>query len=209
MHNDKLILGIDTSTSILDVAIFDSNGKVLASEFSDNERTHSERVMLAVDKVLERANLSLKDIDIFACCVGSGSYTGVRIGVATAKGLAMAMHKPVMGISSFDLMAHNVIARNSVPKQSSVFSKSLDCFEPSALAMTIVPIIDARRGAVFAAVYENGKQVVAPRRIDLEELKKELGNKEYEFIEPYCGKWEGIILDMLGNVDIIYLGGSV
>ena len=184
MHNDKLILGIDTSTSILDVAIFNSKGRVLAGECSDNERTHSERVMIAVDNVIKKASVSLKDIDIFACCTGSGSYTGVRIGVATAKGLALAMGKPVMGITSFDLMA-------------------------SGKTGLVVPIIDARREAVFSAVYENGKQIKPPRRIDLEELKKELSGKEYTFVTPHSGKWEGITLDMLGAVDIIYLGGSV
>ena len=205
MHNDRqltagsrqLILGIDTSTSILDVAIFDESGEVLASEISDNERTHSERVMLAVDSVMAKAKLKLADIDVFACCTGSGSYTGVRIGVATAKGLALATGKEVKGISSFMLMSHKAVRSEKLGV--SIF----------------IPIIDARRGAVFAAAYKLStvnsqlSTVMEPQRIDLEELKARFAGQDYQLIEPHGGKWQGVTMDMLGGVDIVYLGGSV
>jgi len=171
-------LGIDTSTSILDIAIIDSKGFCLASETSNNEKTHSERAMPAIDSVLKKANLSINDIDIFAACIGPGSYTGVRIGVSIAKGLALATNKEYKTISSFDLMVH--------PKN------------PLA-----IPIIDARRGAVFTNLM--GKNT----RIDLAELKEKLNGQNYKFIEPHAGKWEGITPNMLGNEEIIYLGGSI
>jgi tRNA threonylcarbamoyladenosine biosynthesis protein TsaB len=184
MHPLKLILGIDTSTSILDVAIFNSNGNLLANETSDEEKTHSQRAMIAVDNVLKKANKTINDISVFAACTGAGSYTGVRIGVSIAKGLALATGGEYKTISSFDLMAHG--------------KKGL-----------IIPIIDARRGAVFASVYEDGKEIIAPRRIALEELKEEFKGGKYTFIQPHGGKWQGITLDMLGKDEIIYLGGSV
>jgi len=184
MHNGKLILGIDTSTSILDIAVIDGVGNILASVVSDNEKTHSERALPAVDNVLKKANLSINDIDIFAACIGPGSYTGVRIGVSIAKGLALAAGKTYKTISSFDLMAHG----------------------KSGL---IIPIIDARRGAVFACGYQDGKQILKPQRIDLEELKSKFINQDYTLIEPHSNKWQGITPNMLGNDDIIYLGGSV
>ena len=235
--SNKIILALDTATPILDVAIITSNGDILASFTSDDEKTHSERAMPAVDAVLKQANLTINDIDIFAACIGPGSYTGVRIGVAIAKGLAAAAGKPYMGISSLDLMAHNT----------------------TGLA---VPIIDARRGAVFAAVYQDGQQISPPERIPLEELKEKISQlsvgeglappanstispptvvancvrllrrktfkikgKEFRkkfhhnlsfiihhssfFILPHPNKWRGITPKNLGNMDIIYLGGSV
>jgi len=184
MHNGKLILGIDTSTSILDIAVIDSGGSILAGETSDNEKTHSERAMPAIDNVLRSANLSINDIDIFAACIGPGSYTGVRIGVSIAKGLALAAEKKYKTISSFDLMAH---------KKEGL----------------VIPVIDARRDAVFACGYQNEKQILKPERIDLEELKAKFKDQNYTLIEPHAGKWAGVTLDMLGNEDIIYLGGSI
>jgi len=183
------ILGIDTSTSILDVAIFTSTGEILSSFTSDEEKTHSERAMVAVDTVLKQANLTINDIDIFAACIGAGSYTGVRIGVAIAKGLAAATGKECKGISGFELMAHK--------------TKGL-----------AVPIIDARRGAVFAQIFQDGTPIASPERIDFEELEQKLSAGDAalgrpHFIEPHPNKWQGVTPNMLTNMDIIYLGGSV
>ena len=184
MDKDKLILGIDTSTSILDIAIFNSKGVILASETSDNEKTHSERSMVAIDNVLKKANVSINHISIFVACIGPGSYTGVRIGVAIAKGLATATGKEYKNISSFDLMSNGKAGR-------------------------VIPIINARRGAVFASAYLNGKIVMQPCRIELAKLREKFNGGKYELIEPHSGKWKSIAINMLGEDEIIYLGGSI
>ena len=86
------ILAVDTSSKNCSVAIVEvdenNNFNVLAFENSDDEKTHSQKLMPIIDNVFKSTNLSLKDMDLLACCVGPGSFTGIRIGIATMKAFA-------------------------------------------------------------------------------------------------------------------------
>ncbi|GHV18678.1 hypothetical protein FACS189425_07930 [Clostridia bacterium] len=126
----SVILGIDTSTSILDCAIL-RDGVVLVEGHSDEARTHSERCLPMVIELLEKAGMEPADVDIFAATVGPGSYTGLRIGVATARALAYGSGARAMGISTLELMQKG----------------------------EATPVIDARNGAVFALVDGEHKRV--------------------------------------------------
>lgn len=101
------ILAIDTTTKKASVALkTDYN---LFSKEINNEITHSEKLLPLIDKVLKDANLSLKDIDLFALTLGPGSFTGVRIGVATIKALAKVYNKKIFGTTSLELLALDAI----------------------------------------------------------------------------------------------------
>ncbi len=128
------ILAIDTSTMALSCAIT-SNDKVVAEFSLFSGMTHSERLMPLVDSLLDSAGMEVSDIDIYAATIGPGSFTGLRIGISTVKGLAFASGKLVAPVSSLDALCENI----------------------SASRYDICPIIDARKGEVFGALYKKEK----------------------------------------------------
>ena len=126
-----LVLAADTSTSYLTVAVCDENG-IRAETNVQCGRAHSERLIETTQWVIEQAGLTLTDIEALAISIGPGSFTGVRVGVATWKGLAFAANKPLVGVPTLDAMT-NLLA----------VSDGLIC-----------PMIDARMQEVFTAQYQ-------------------------------------------------------
>ncbi|MDI6704148.1 MAG: tRNA (adenosine(37)-N6)-threonylcarbamoyltransferase complex dimerization subunit type 1 TsaB [bacterium] len=125
------ILGIETSTSIGSVAIVSSNS-LLATYTCQDRLTHASWLMEAIDKkVLLDAGLDINDINGISVSIGPGSFTGIRIGMAVGKGLAQSLNIPIVGISTLDGLAYNL-----------VYTKDLIC-----------PIIDAKRKEVYTALY--------------------------------------------------------
>ncbi|MFH1148769.1 MAG: tRNA (adenosine(37)-N6)-threonylcarbamoyltransferase complex dimerization subunit type 1 TsaB [Pseudomonadota bacterium] len=140
------ILAIDTSGSAGSVAL--TQDETVLAEYSLLSReTHSRRLLQAVDYLLARAGISLKEIDCLAMTLGPGSFTGIRIGLATIKGLAQSLRKPAIGISTLDALSANF---------------------PFA-SRPVLPIIDARRKQVFTATYrpdDKGRlKKVSPERV--------------------------------------------
>lgn len=128
-----LILAIDTSTTVGSVALF-STDKGLIGETSINvKRTHSENIMKLIDTILDITEYKVNDIDKIAVSIGPGSFTGIRIGVAAAKGLAYSLKKDIVGVNELDILASGV----SVSDES----------------YNIIPIIDARKGRGYYAGY--------------------------------------------------------
>jgi tRNA threonylcarbamoyladenosine biosynthesis protein TsaB len=126
------VLGIDTSTPCGSIGLIE--GEQVLCEYSVNRKmSHSERVLKTIDRVLEDSGISIGDVDGFAISRGPGSFTGLRIGVSVAKGLALATGKRVAGVSTLAALAQN--AR---------YSPHLIC-----------PLLDARKGEVYAALYRN------------------------------------------------------
>lgn len=132
------ILAIDTSSKVCSVAITEDTKKIIELH-SDDEKTHSVKLMPMIDDAFKSTNLSLDDIDLLACCVGPGSFTGVRIGIATIKAFADAKGTPVTGVSSLEGLAYNTIDENT---PSSGLSATLFC-----------SIIDAKNGNVYCGLY--------------------------------------------------------
>jgi tRNA threonylcarbamoyladenosine biosynthesis protein TsaB len=136
------LLAIDTSTletSVAVVAGTASAPRVLAA--SDSQaRDHSSSVLQLVESMLGAASLTLADLDGLAIGAGPGSFTGLRIGMSTAKGLAFATGKPLWAVSSLAALALDVDRLDG----------QLDGVDPGAV---VVPLIDARRGEVFAGFY--------------------------------------------------------
>ena len=99
------ILGIDTSTDICGIAL--AEDKTLITEFRSNiKRAHAEKIIHAIDRVLGDVNLKINEIDGIAISIGPGSFTGLRIGLAAVKGLALATNLPVVAVPSLDALAY-------------------------------------------------------------------------------------------------------
>ena len=149
------ILAVETSSSVASVAIVDDD-KLVCEGILNNKLTHSQTLMPMVDDVFKKSELTPEDIDLFAVAEGPGSFTGLRIGVTTIKGLAHACDKPVCGVNTLEALAYNLP------------------FCPYIIA----PIMDARREQVYNAFYkwENGilSEIAAPRAISLDDCLREL-----------------------------------
>lgn len=98
------ILAVDTATQNCSVAVMDRD-TLLAEMTIGSGRTHSRHLMTIIDTVIEMAGLQVDQVDGFAVTIGPGSFTGLRIGISTVKGLSYALHKPVVGVSSLDALA--------------------------------------------------------------------------------------------------------
>lgn len=152
------ILAIDTSALTASAAIL-ADGILIGEISTTTKLTHSQTIMPMIDELLKKVSLDITDIDLFACSEGPGSFTGLRIGIGTIKGLAYGLNKPVVGVSTLEALAHNIDVTNLV----------------------ICPIMDARRGQVYNALYKyNGNTlecIKEPRALSVEELCEELAEK--------------------------------
>ncbi len=149
-----LILGIETSTMTGSVALMDEES--LIAEYTLNlKETHTSRLMPAIDKALKDASLTIQDLDGIAVSLGPGSFTGLRIGIATAKGLTQGLNIPVVGIPTLDGLAFNLS-----------HCKDLIC-----------PILDARKEEVYCALYKNGKRLTKHMVCKPVELLKKVKSK--------------------------------
>lgn len=137
------ILALDTSTDILAVALRTEEG--WADACLDLGLRHAERLMDLVDFCLGRAGLSPSDLDLVACAAGPGSFTGLRIGMATAKGMALALGKPFVAVDSLAALAWGLEAFPGI----------------------VVPVVDGKKGRVYSAIYQRGRPISADLDISL------------------------------------------
>lgn len=101
------ILGIETADRICAVALMEDN-QLIKEEIIEDANTHSVKLMPLVDKLLKETNTKIEDIDLFACDIGPGSFTGIRIGVSTIKAFLDVTNKKAIGISSLEILANNI-----------------------------------------------------------------------------------------------------
>jgi tRNA threonylcarbamoyladenosine biosynthesis protein TsaB len=131
----SLILSIDTSTKVCSVALH-QNGKLLAISELFTEKSHSGMLTTLCENVVNYTGFSLNQLDAIAVAKGPGSYTGLRIGVSTAKGLCFALDKPLIAVNTLEAMAYQV----------------KDFYDATHL---LCPMIDARRMEVYCQVIDN------------------------------------------------------
>lgn len=157
------ILGIDTSTKTLSVAICDDD-KIICETFINSTLNHSCTLMPTIDKLLNSANLKISDIDLFAVTSGPGSFTGIRIGISTIKGFALATNKPCIAIPSLEALAFNLI--------------DTDCIA--------CPAIDARGDRVYTSLFKIHSKKITRLTDDnvilISKLEKNLLNTEENII---------------------------
>ena len=125
------VLGIDTTAGVASVAITE-NGKIISQFSLDSGNTHSRTLLPMISSSLKALSLTASDIDLYAVSAGPGSFTGVRIGAATVKGLAFAKDTPCVGVSSLAAMAENLRSLKGI----------------------VCPVINARSSRVFTALFE-------------------------------------------------------
>ena len=130
------ILSIDTSSKVCSVAALEDTD-IIIEKHLDNELTHSQKLMPMVDGLLKACKLSLKDFDLFACSTGPGSFTGVRIGVATVKAFNDVTNIPISSVSSLEGLAYNTLDSNFSNKTNLVCS-----------------MIDAKNDNVYYGMFE-------------------------------------------------------
>lgn len=144
--SEPVFLLIETSTEICSVALWQERG--LSREiFSDEPRAHAANLAPMIESLLHDAEIGIADCAAVAVSSGPGSYTGLRVGASTAKGLCFGAGKPLIAVPTLDILASMV---------------------PAGLYSTVIPMIDARRMEAYAAVYKDGKRIteVAPVILD-------------------------------------------
>ena len=149
------ILGIDSSSLVASVAVVEDD--ILVAEYTINhKKTHSQTLLPMIDEIVKMAEIDLKTIDAIAVSAGPGSFTGLRIGSATAKGLGLALDKPLIHIPTIDAMAYDFCDSDKI----------------------ICPIMDARRGQVYTGIYrfsdENMEILQQQCAVSIEELLEKL-----------------------------------
>lgn len=172
----SLILNIDTASERAHISIA-KDGTVLQVMFSDSQKEHASFLQPAIDQLIKSMGLQLTDIDAFAVTAGPGSYTGLRVGLASVKGLCYALQKTLIMIGTLELLTASAISIQKNTKE--VF---LYC-----------PMIDARRMEVFTAIYDfDLNKQLAPCAMILNTLsfKQELEDNKILFFGNGSDKWK-------------------
>lgn len=125
------IFALDTSSKVATIGILEDD-KVLLENTLNDKKTHSENLMPMIEAAFHSVNLTPRDIDVFGVTVGPGAFTGLRIGISTIKGMAEALGKPVVGLSSLEVLAGGIPPTDRI----------------------ICPILDAQRNQVYAGLYQ-------------------------------------------------------
>jgi tRNA threonylcarbamoyladenosine biosynthesis protein TsaB len=136
------ILNIETATSVCSAAI-SVNGKVIAIEESNESNVHAEKIALFIEAVMKKASITLKELDAIAVGSGPGSYTGLRIGTSTVKGLCYGLSKPLLSVSTLKAMA---LAAAHKEKKDILYC----------------PMIDARRLEVYTGLFDKTRKEILP-----------------------------------------------
>ena len=147
-----MILCLETATPSCSVALV-HNGEVLACEEDPKGQNHSEKITLFIDSVMKKAGVSYSQLDAVAVSMGPGSYTGLRIGVSTAKGICYAVSKPLIAVETLEAMAYGgkvVISTERSERRPELAKASTDRWKN----LLLIPAIDARRMEVYAAIFD-------------------------------------------------------
>ena len=151
------ILAFDSTATTASVAITEDS-RLLGEVTLNNGNTHSETLLPMAEALLGMLRLTVRDIDLFACSAGPGSFTGVRIGAATVKGMAFGTKKPCVGVSTLEALAYNMRGHRGI----------------------VCPVMNARRSQVYTAIFEsdgeNVKRLSEDMAIGSDELDEMLSS---------------------------------
>ncbi len=178
-----LVLGIDTSTLVCSAALAKENR--IVGEFTlQNKKTHSQRLMPLIASLMESCDLNPGDLEGIAVSSGPGSFTGIRIGVVTARALSQALRIPLVGIPTLDVLASQFF-----------YTEALVC-----------PLLDARRGEVYTGVYRSTggrmERVTENMTVPLQQLLDYLKEKTEEkviFLGDALDKYNDFLRETMGS----------
>ena len=174
------ILALDSSGLVASVAII-TDDKMTAEYTVNYKKTHSQTLLPMLDEITKMVDLDLKEIDAIAVAAGPGSFTGLRIGSATAKGLALALAKSIINIPTVDGLAYNLFATDKL----------------------ICPIMDAKRNQVYTGLYEfcgeEFKVIVKQKAVSIEDILDEIEamNREVIFLGDGVDVYKQIVCEKL------------
>jgi tRNA threonylcarbamoyladenosine biosynthesis protein TsaB len=182
----EFILNIDCATEFAKVSLAE-DGMLIQTLSCDQQKEHARFVHQAIETIIHTQQITLNELSAVAVTIGPGSYTGLRVGLASAKGICFALDKPLITISSLELLACDIVMHHE---------------SKNAL---ICPMIDARRMEVFTAIYNRGlNEITKPHALilDMESFKNELseypviftGNGSEKF-KAICKHQHAIFLD--------------
>lgn len=181
------ILGIDSSGMVASVAIV-TDGVITAEYTMNHKKTHSETLLPMIDEIMKTSEVEMKDLNAIAIAAGPGSFTGLRIGAATAKGLALAEDLPIIPVKTCEGLAFNMWGAEGV----------------------ICPIIDARRNQVYTGLYEiqGGVEVLMDQEpMDIHELIEKINKMATGEITSTGSSGQGINNKRI--TEITFLGDGV
>lgn len=167
------ILAIDSSSVAGSVALLE-DGEIKAEYLTLDKRTHSETLLPLVDKLKSETNLELSSLDAIAVTGGPGSYTGLRIGGATVKGLGLALDKPIVNVPTMEALAYNVVGSD----------------------VLVCPMMDARKNRVFTGLYKfDGEKIQVVKDqcvLTIDELVDEI-DEEVIFLGDGVGAYRDLL----------------
>lgn len=149
------ILSIDTSSKICGVSVLD-NENLICNLDTVTENSHSVSLMPMISSALKKANLELKDIGLIVCDVGPGSFTGIRIGIATVKGFCDSLNIPCIGISSLETLAYPILYSES--NENNIDSST----------NLVCSILDCKNENCYFALYQKDNNLIEPQAESLE-----------------------------------------
>lgn len=176
-----LILNIETATEVCSVALA-HDGKLLSIRESKDGFTHSENITVFISEVISDGNISLNELAAIAVSKGPGSYTGLRIGVSTSKGLCFALDKPLIAVPTLQALTFGAIKKLSIANRQ--------------LSILFSPMIDARRMEVYCAVFDSELNEVEPtsaKIISENSFEKLLASNTVYFFGSGAAKCKSII----------------
>ncbi len=179
------ILALDSSGLVASVAVIE-NDNLIAEYTMNHKKTHSQTLVPMLDEIRNMIELDMETIDAIAVAAGPGSFTGLRIGSATAKGLGLALNKPVIAVPTVDALAYNLYGSTSV----------------------ICPLMDARRNQVYTGLYEfvrepehvvyEMKHVLEQCAVDIQEIADKINELGREVI--FLGDGVSVFAEKLADI---------
>ena len=174
-----ITLAIECATGTVGLALLEEE-EILAEFHIGPGRHHAEILLPALEQLLSLSGVPMEKIDLLACTTGPGSFTGVRMGVSTVKGLALALGKPIVGVSTLETLAMNAFPTPGL----------------------VCPLLDARRDQVYAGLYRMGPdgfpEAAEPERLtDIRQLLRELPEDGVEFVGDGAVRYRDRIVQSL------------
>ena len=198
----SLILNIDTSTGQAGICLA-KDGESLVLLNNNDQKDHASWIQVAIRDLLNEAGYKMQDLQAVAVTAGPGSYTGLRVGLSTAKGICYALQIPLIAENTLLVMAHAAreiwLPLNGLANQLKIDISDLE--SPNPANILLCPMIDARRMEVFTALYNQAlEEIMPPKALILDEnsYKKELNNQFIIFFGSGSDKWKHLCIDNQG-----------
>lgn len=179
-HPSFFILSIETTTKNCSVALFKNEELVICKEIATEGFSHAEKLHVFIEEIIAETQIQFKQLSAIAVSSGPGSYTGLRIGISAAKGLAYALNIPLISIDTLTALAHQVTATDRL----------------------IIPMLDARRMEVYSAIFDAKKNKIRKTEAQIldENSFSDLDKKVY-----FIGDASGKAKEILKNTDFCFL----